>query len=276
MSYEQILYEVNDGVAIVTLNRPEKLNAWTETMANEVREAMTDAGQRADVRCIILTGAGRGFCAGADMDNLAKLSSGERDESTPVPIRQVELEGGLKLSQDFRQKVSYFPQVGKPVIAAINGPAAGLGLVMALYADIRFASESARFTTAFSRRGLIAEHGISWMLPKLVGLSNALDLLFSARLIEAQEALRMGLVTAVYPDEEFQATVLAYAVEIARMVSPRSTRVMKSQVYGALFQNLAEAIFTGNEEMVKSFETEDFKEGVAHYIEKRHPKFSGH
>ena len=276
MSYEQILYEVIDGVATVTLNRPEKLNAWTETMANEVREAMTDAGKRADVRCIILTGAGRGFCAGADMDNLATLSSGEREETTPTPIRQVELEGGLNLSQDFRQKVSYFPQVGKPVIAAINGPAAGLGLVMALYADIRFASESARFTTAFSRRGLIAEHGISWMLPQLVGLSNALDLLFSARLIEAQEALRMGLVTGVYPDEEFQDTVRAYAVEIARMVSPRSTRVMKQQVYGALFQNLAEAIFTGNEEMVKSFEADDFKEGVAHFVEKRHPKFTGH
>ncbi len=275
MSYEQILYDLSDGVATITLNRPEKLNAWTNVMAKEVRDAMIAANDRADVRVIVLTGAGRGFCAGADMDNLASISDGEGSSSASEPAPAGAIDGGLNLPQDFKQRVSYFPQVGKPVIAAINGPAAGLGLVMALYADIRFASDSARFTTAFSRRGLIAEHGISWMLPRLVGLSNALDLLFSSRLIGAEEALRMGLVTAVYSSDTFQEQVRDYAKEIARMVSPRSTKIMKQQVYNALFQNLEEAIYIGNEEMVKSFDTEDFKEGVAHFMEQRHPKFTG-
>jgi enoyl-CoA hydratase/carnithine racemase len=275
MAYEEILMDVADGIATITMNRPEKLNAWTGTMAGEIRDAMTDAGQRADVRVIILTGAGRGFCAGADMDNLAGISDSGSNNSNQ-PMRPVEIEDGLNLPMDFRQQVSYFPQVPKPVIAAINGPAAGLGLVMSLYADMRFASDNAKFMTAFAKRGLIAEHGISWMLPELVGVSNALDLLLSSRLIDAGEALHMGLVNKVFPAESFLDDVKAYASEIARFVSPRSTKVMKRQVYNAMFQNLAEAIGTGNEEMVRSFTTEDFKEGVAHFVEKRHPKFTGH
>lgn len=275
MAYEEILMDVGDGIATITMNRPEKLNAWTGTMAEEIQDAMTAAGQRADVRVIILTGAGRGFCAGADMDALSGISDSGSSGSNQ-PMRPVEIEDGLNLPMDFRQRVSYFPQVPKPVIAAINGPAAGLGLVMALYADMRFASDNAKFMTAFAKRGLIAEHGISWMLPELVGLSNALDLLMSSRLIDAEEALHMGLVNKVFPAESFMDDVKAYADQIARLVSPRSTKVMKRQVYNALFQNLAEAIGTGNEEMARSFTTEDFKEGVAHFVEKRHPKFTGH
>jgi enoyl-CoA hydratase/carnithine racemase len=275
MAYEEILMDVGDGIATITMNRPEKLNAWTGTMAEEIQAAMTDAGQRADVRVVILTGAGRGFCAGADMDSLSGISDSGSSGSNQS-LRPVEIEEGLNLPMDFRQRVSYFPQVPKPVIAAINGPAAGLGLVMSLYADMRFASENAKFMTAFAKRGLIAEHGISWMLPELVGLSNALDLLMSSRLIDAEEALHMGLVNKVFPAESFMDDVKAYAEEMARFVSPRSTKVMKRQVYNALFQNLAEAIGTGNEEMVRSFTTEDFKEGVAHFVEKRHPKFTGH
>ncbi len=275
MAYEQILSEVNDGVATITLNRPEKLNAWTGTMAEEVQDAMADAGKRADVRVIVLTGAGRGFCAGADMNNLSDISE-SGSTGSPENMRPVNIEDGLNVSMDFKQRVSYFPQVPKPIIAAINGPVAGLGLVMTLYADIRFASDSAKFTTAFAKRGLIAEHGISWMLPQLIGLSNALDLLLSSRLIDAEEALHMGLVNKVIPTQDFQQAVRDYATEIARYVSPRSTKVMKQQVYNAQFQTLAEAIGTGNEEMVRSFDTEDFKEGVAHFIEKRHPKFTGH
>jgi len=275
MAYEEILMDVGDGIATITMNRPEKLNAWTGTMAEEIQAAMTDAGQRADVRVVILTGAGRGFCAGADMDSLSGISDSGSSGSNQS-LRPVEIEEGLNLPMDFRQRVSYFPQVPKPVIAAINGPAAGLGLVMSLYADMRFASENAKFMTAFAKRGLIAEHGISWMLPELVGLSNALDLLMSSRLIDAEEALHMGLVNKVFPADSFMDDVKAYAEEMARFVSPRSTKVMKRQVYNALFQNLAEAIGTGNEEMVRSFTTEDFKEGVAHFVEKRHPKFTGH
>jgi len=170
---------------------------------------------------------------------------------------------------------SYFPAIGKPILAAINGSAVGLGFILTLYCDLRFASDQARFGTAFSRRGLIAEHGISWMLPRLVGVSNALDLLFSARLIDASEALRLGLVNRVLPQAEFMDGVRTYARELATLVSPRSLRVMKKQVYEALFQTLAEATDIANVEMMKSFGSADFREGVAHFLSKRPPVFTG-
>jgi enoyl-CoA hydratase/carnithine racemase len=176
---------------------------------------------------------------------------------------------------DFRKKYSYFPAVGKPVIAAINGPVVGLGLVIALYADLRFASDSARFSTAFARRGLIAEYGLAWILPRLVGHANALDLLFSARMIDAAEALRMGLANQVFPQGAFLEKVNEYARDLATNSSPRSTRVIKRQVYEAMFQTLEEAFAASEREMLASLQCEDFKEGVAHFLEKRAPVFTG-
>jgi enoyl-CoA hydratase/carnithine racemase len=163
----------------------------------------------------------------------------------------------------------------KPVIGAINGPAVGLGLVIALYCDLRFASDAARFSTAFARRGLIAEYGMAWMLPRLVGHANALDLLFSARLIDAAEAFRMGLANQVYPQDVFQEKVRDYAAELAANVSPRSLRVIKRQVYDAMFQPLGEAFEIAEREMLASLQCEDFKEGVAHFVQKRAPVFTG-
>ncbi len=275
-SYEQILYDVAESVATVTLNRPDKLNAWTGQMEKEVQAAMAQAEADDAVRVIILTGAGRGFCAGADMQDLGKVAG----TSSPAELELIlkdRLIGPQRADArpDFQKTYSYFPAVGKPIIGAINGSTAGLGLVIALYCDLRFASDQARFSTAFSRRGLIAEHGISWMLPRLIGVSNALDLLFSARLIDASEALRMGLVNRVLPQAELMAGVSAYAKELATMVSPRSLRVMKKQVYEALFQTLDEAIDVANVEMMKSFGSADFREGVAHFMEKRPPAFTG-
>ena len=277
MAFQEILYDLEDGIATITLNRPDKLNAWTRGMEVEVRQAMTDAGKDPQARVIILTGAGRGFCAGADMNLLNDLTTGEENLGDNMDHYPADgpVDGGLALSEDFHQRVSYFPTVPKPVIAAINGPCAGLGLVMSLYADIRMAGTSAKFTTAFSRRGLIAEHGVSWMLPRLVGLSNALDLLYSARVVEAEEAQHMGLVSRISPDDKLMEDVRDYALEIVRMVSPRSTGIMKRQVYAAQFQNLAEAVTDANQEMLKSMDCEDFKEGVAHFLEKRAPDFTG-
>ena len=275
-AYETLLIETKGHVALLTLNRPDKLNAWTGVMGREVRQAMDEAGRDEAVRVIVLTGAGRGFCAGADMQML----SGIVDAGTAARVEDAQParpapEGDGAIRVDFRGPYAYFPMVPKPIIAALNGATAGLGLVISLYCDLRIAADTAVFTTAFSRRGLIAEHGVSWMLPRLVGLQHALDLLLSARKFTAQEALAMGLVSQVHPAATLMESVRAYARELAELVSPRSIRVMKRQLWEAQFQTLAEATAVGNEEMRRSFGAEDFKEGVAHFVEKRAPRFTG-
>ena len=274
MGYEQIVYEVKDRVATVTLNRPDKLNAWTAVMGREVRQAMDEAARDEAVRVIVLTGAGRGFCAGADMQLLSGIVDAGRQEPGEAAAAS-DSGADPAVRPDFRGPYAYFPMVPKPIIAALNGATAGLGLVVSLYCDLRIAADTAVFTTAFSRRGLIAEHGVSWMLPRLVGLQHGLDLLLSARKITAAEAFAMGLVSQVKPAVTLQEDVRAYARELADLVSPRSLRVMKRQIWEAQFQSLAEATAVGEEEMRKSFTSEDFKEGVAHFVEKRAPRFTG-
>src|SRR5215472_6698045 len=274
MPNEEILYDVSDKVATITLNRPDRLNAWTAVMEREVRAAIEKAEGDEQVRVIVLTGAGRGFCAGADVSLLKHVADRGVDKGVEERVLETrEKREGVR--PDFVQRYSYFPAVTKPVIAAINGPVVGLGLVIALYCDLRWASESARFSTTFARRGLIAEYGMAWMLPRLVGLPNSLDLLFSARTIDAAEALRMGLVNVVLPQEGFLEKVQENARELASSVSPRSLRVIKRQVYDAIFQSLGEAFEISEHEMLASLQSEDFKEGVAHYMEKRTPAFTG-
>ena len=274
MPSQETLYEVADRVATITLNRPDKLNAWTAVMEQEVRAAIDEAERNDNVRVIVLTGAGRGFCAGADMSLLKSAANRGLD----LNMKERALASGAQRAgarPDFQKKHSYFPAVGKPVIAAINGPVVGLGLVIALYCDLRWASDAARFSTTFARRGLIAEYGMAWMLPRLVGFPNALDLLLTARTIDAAEALRMGLANQVFPHDVFVEKVRENARELASGVSPRSLRVIKRQVYDAMFQSLAEAFEVSEREMLASLESEDFKEGVAHYLEKRAAAFTG-
>jgi enoyl-CoA hydratase/carnithine racemase len=275
MPNQETLYQVAGRVATITLNRPDKLNAWTAIMEGEVRAAVEEAEKDETVRVIVLTGAGRGFCAGADMSLLSTVAEKGLDKARRAQAVQPVSGNREGVRADFRKKYSYFPSVTKPVIAGINGPVVGLGLVIALYCDLRFASDAARFGTAFAQRGLIAEYGMAWMLPRLVGHANALDLLFTARMIDAAEALRMGLVNQVYPQEVFPETVQKYAMDMASNVSPRSLRVIKRQVYDAMFQTLAESFENSEQEMVASLQSEDFKEGVAHFIEKRAPAFTG-
>ena len=274
MPNEEILYDVSDKVATITLNRPDKLNAWTAVMEREVRAAIEKAEGDEQVRVIVLTGAGRGFCAGADVSLLKQVADRGVDKGVEERVLETrEKREGVR--PDFVQRYSYFPAVTKPVIAAINGPVVGLGLVIGLYCDLRWASESARFSTTFARRGLIAEYGMAWMLPRLVGLPNALDLLLSARTIDAHEALRLGLVNQVFSADAFLDKVRENARELASAVSPRSLRVIKRQVYDALFQTLGEAFERSEREMLASLRSEDFKEGVAHYLEKRAAAFTG-
>jgi enoyl-CoA hydratase/carnithine racemase len=272
MAYETVLYEVAERICTITLNRPDRLNAWTRQMHLDLKDAMQKAGADEDVRAIILTGAGRGFCAGADMGGLQAIGAGaSADRSSPAGR---DLPGGSTLAE-FRMNYAYFPAIPKFIIAAINGPAAGLGFVIPLYADLRFAAESAVFTTAFAQRGLIAEHGVSWLLPRLVGLPAALDLLCSARKFRAPEALSLGLVNRVIADDKLLAETRAYARLLADTVSPRSVAVIKRQLWEAAFQTLSEATVQANHEMELSFQTADFKEGVAHYLEKRAARFTG-
>jgi len=192
--YPDVLYEVKNRIATITLNRHDRLNAYTDRMAQSIRLAIADAAKDTSVRVIVLTGAGRGFCAGADMDVLQGVQTAGGERRAPRADDDVgdAFHSGLGPSLDTEfadmRRFSYFMRTKKPIIAAINGPIAGIGLVMALYADMRFVSDKAVLTTSFAQRGLIAEHGISWLLPRLVGPAHALDLLLSARKVSPLEA----------------------------------------------------------------------------------------
>lgn len=277
MSEPTVLYDVTDRIATITMNRPDRLNAVTSQLETELFEAFERAEQDDEVRVIILTGAERGFCAGADLELLDQVqridfAGSDLDELKEQFVPTHPKEG---VADGFQKTYSYFPAIDKPVIGAINGPAVGLGFVFTLFCDVRIASETAKFGTAFAQRGLIAEHGISWMLPRLVGISNAFDLLYTARIIDAKEAQRMGLVSHVVASDELMQTVRDYASVLVNTTSPRSQKIMKRQIYAALEQTLGEAIDTANEEMLKSFTCEDFAEGLAHFVEKRPAQFTG-
>jgi len=178
MPSQETLYDATGRVATITLSRPDKLNAWTAVIESEVRAAMENAERDDEVRVIVLTGAGRGFCAGVDMSLLSAVAEHGLDDQGREQASRGKGQRREGVPPDFQKKYSYFPAIAKPVIAAINGPAVGLGLVITLYCDLRLASDAARFSTTFARRGLIAEYGMAWMLPRIVGVPNALDLLF--------------------------------------------------------------------------------------------------
>ncbi|MDE0945010.1 MAG: enoyl-CoA hydratase-related protein [Alphaproteobacteria bacterium] len=275
MAFEEVIYQVEDAVAVVTLNRPDRLNAVTLTMAGEIRAAMQQATDDDDVRVIVLTGAGRGFCAGADAARLQSRASGEAvDQEETLPFVGA-IEGGIDLPEAFAAKYAWIASVPKPVIAAINGAAVGVGMVLPMFADIRFASDTARFGTAFTKRGLVPEYGLAWLLPRLIAPSKAFDLMYSARLVDADEALAMGLVDRVYPTNELHAAVMDYAREMAKGVSPRSTRVVKELVYQGLDQGFDKAMNRSLDEMATAAKSDDFREGIAAWKDKRAPNFTG-
>src|SRR3954452_23787339 len=207
MAEDVVLYEVEDRVALVTLNRPDRMNAWTGEMERRYFDLLQQAADDPDVGAIVVPGAGRGFCPGADMDLLQGIGGGG---------------GGGGPFGEVPRPVTFPTTIPKPIIAAINGACAGVGLVQALMADVRFAASGAKFTTAFARRGLIAEYGSSWLLPHLVGTSRFLDLLVSARVFVSEEAQELGLVNKVCKPEELLHEALSYARDIAANCSPAS------------------------------------------------------
>jgi enoyl-CoA hydratase/carnithine racemase len=272
MDYEQITYEVDDMVATVTLNRPDKLNAWTARMGDEIRDALTQAGRDEAVRAIVITGAGRGFCAGADMAVLDKVSTGVREKGADWAANA---SAGRQTNDRKEAKFRYMIEVPKPIIGAINGPTAGIGFVLPLYCDIRLASDSAFFLTAFAQRGVPAEHGSAWLLPRLIGPGPAMDIMFSSRRVHADEALRFGLVSQVFPEATFHAQVRDYARTLAQRSSPLSLRKMKHEIWAGLEQTFDQAIDLFEHDLVDCFASDDFREGVAHFVEKRAPAFTG-
>jgi enoyl-CoA hydratase/carnithine racemase len=259
-----VLYEVSDQIATVTLNRPEALNAIIDQLASELYDVMQTAASDRKVRAIVPTGAGRAFCAGGDI-------SGFGNQTPQELITKLPRQFDMNWRPDFQTRYTYFPAIPKPIIGMIDGAAAGLGLLYALFCDIRFASEDAVLTTAFARRGLGAEYGMAWILTELVGQANALDLLISGRKIKGPEALRLGLVNQVHPPAELASATYAYAKDT--WCAPSSMRMMKRAIYEVPFQNLHEAVMMANQDMLVSNVSADFKEGTASFREKRPPWF---
>jgi enoyl-CoA hydratase/carnithine racemase len=270
--YDDIRYEVDDPVAVITLNRPQAMNAWTETMDREIRDALDRAAADRKVVGIVITGEGRAFCAGADMYLLSSMTSGvdehaiTRREARPEWARD---DG----SDDFAGRFPYVMAIDKPVIAAINGAVAGMAFPFSLCCDIRIVSPNALFVTAFAQRGLIAEWGLSWLLPRLVGPAVALDLLYTSRRVNGEEAYRLGLANYIVEADQLMSFSREYVEQLARTSSPTSMAVMKRQVYEQLHRGLGEAEYHSQQVMLESFKRGDFKEGVRSFIEKRPPDF---
>ncbi len=268
MAHQEIIVECKDHIATITLNRPQQLNAWTDTMAEEVHAAMWAVSADDAVRVIVLTGAGRAFCAGGDVTGFKSTDPRQLLDKLPRPY-------DFSRRPDYQSRAAYFPAIQKPIVAMLNGAAAGLGLVHALFCDVRFASDEATLTTAFSRIGLASEYGMGWILNRVVGHANALDLLLSGRKVRGVEALRLGLVNQIHPAEQLRAATYAYAKELAELVSPRSARVIKRQLWELPFQSLHEALLTDSDEMLRANVSEDFQEGKRAFMEKRAPRFTG-
>ena len=249
---------------VLTLDRPDALNAFTLEMVAELRSAVLTACADPEVIGVVITGAGRGFCAGLDASALAATTEGA---SSGSGTRDVPAEGELA------GLFSFLIEQPKPIIAAVNGVAAGGGFVLAAKCDLRFAAEDASFVTIFSKRGLIAEHGMTWLLPRQIGVGDALDLLWSSRKIGADEAVRLGLVQRVVPGDQLLDDAVAYLQDLAEQVSPASMADTKRLVYGQLGADIADAFTEADEATWLGVQRSDATEGARSYIERRPPRF---
>ncbi|NIP15341.1 MAG: enoyl-CoA hydratase [Pseudomonadales bacterium] len=270
--YEEITYAVEDPVAIITMNRPDRLNAFTVRMLAEIRHALAAAEKDSRVVGIVLTGAGRGFCAGMDMGSLDRMSSGGEAAADDLSSLDAEV-GDPAMGADFEVTYGYLLAVQKPIIAAVGGACAGLGFVFAMLTDMRFVEPQAKFTTAFSQRGLVAEHGVSWILPRLIGPGRALDILWSSRKFDGTEAERIGIAERLVDEGTAVSEACDFIRDLAASASPTSLKMMKAQVYRHLNMSLGEAMRESNAWMAASLKREDFSEGVRSFIERRPPQF---
>lgn len=270
-SYETIVYTVDDPVATITLDRPEAMNAWTGAMDHEIRDALGRAAADRRVVGIIITGAGRAFCAGADMNLLSSLSSGDGSGASGGD-GLVETSSSTR-DGDFDGRFGYLMTIDKPIIAAINGAVAGMAYPFALCCDLRVGSRDSLFVTAFAQRGLIAEWGLAWLLPRLVGPAVALDLLMSSRRVNGEEAYRMGLLNHLVEPDDLLGWCRRYVEQLAANCSPASMAIMKRQVYADFHRGFGAAESDAERLMLDSFRRPDFREGVASFVGKRPPQF---
>jgi enoyl-CoA hydratase/carnithine racemase len=260
-----VVYEVTpSGVAVLTLNRPDRLNTWGGDIATAFYAGLDRAEEDPNVRVIVLTGRGKAFCAGAQLGAMGSVteSIAETDE------------GKLASLVGDRQP-HYLTTLCKPVVAAINGSCVGIGLTQALMCDVRFAAAGAKFAASFARRGLIAEYGVSWILPRLTGWGVALDLLLSGRTFLADEAAELGLVKEVVPPEQLMKRAMQYAEDIAQNCSPASMAIIKRQTYGDAMREVMEASSHAEALLHESLQRPDVIEGITSFLDKRAPNFPG-
>lgn len=274
MELKATRYDIDDRIATITLARPKRRNAWTGRMHTEYRWCLREADQDPAVRVIVVTGdpEGQAFCAGADLGALeGHAEKGRYDPGTPEDIAAP----GFGVDARFDASFAYHFGLTKPVIAAVNGAAAGVGLVLAAFADLRFAAEGAKFTTAHGRFNFPAEFGLSWVLPRIVGLTHANDLLLSSRVFTAEEAMAMGFLNQVLPAQALMGHVTGYARRLADGVSPGSARATKRQIYRDLHQDAASAVVEAERLMEAMIRHPDYGEGVKAWMEKRAAAWRG-
>jgi enoyl-CoA hydratase/carnithine racemase len=266
-----VRYDVADHVGVLTLDRPDRLNAWTNRMEQEYRWCLGEAEDDPRVRVVVVTGAGRGFCAGADYKALDKsIETGSYSGAIASVVSQ-HADDPLPAVAD--HAISYATRMSKPVIAAVNGAAAGVGFALACFADLRFAAAGAKFTTSFGRLNLPAEHGVSWILPRIVGMARAADLLLSSRVVLAEEAFDLGLVNRVVEPAALMDETLDYARTMARDISPDALREMKRQLYVDTLRSLPEAAAESVELMERMIASPAAAEATAAWREKRPPNW---
>jgi enoyl-CoA hydratase/carnithine racemase len=265
-------YEIEDRVATLTLNRPERLNSWTGRMHTEYRWVLDQAERDSEVRVIVVTGAGRGFCSGADTAALqGHVERGGYDPGTPTELARP----GYGVRPEFDTNFAFQFGMSKPLIAAINGPAAGVGLVIACYADLRFAAKGAKLSTAHGKLNLPAEYGLSWLLPRLIGLTRANELLLSSRIFLTEEAFDLGLLNALLEPEALMPYTYDYARRLADTVSPGSLRETKRQIYTDLHRDVGAAVRDADALLERMMTEADYREAVSAFTEKRAPRWSG-
>ncbi len=272
MELKTVLYEVDNQIATITLNRPHRMNAWTGRMHTEYRYVLDQANNDETVRAIVVTGSGRGFCVGADTQALeGHAAKGGYDPGTPDPLA----EPGYGIRSEFDASFAYHFGLNKPVVAAINGPAAGVGLVLACFADIRFAVPGVKFTTAHGKLKFPAEYGLSWLLPRLIGLPKANDLLLTSRLFTSDEAAEMGLVNRLIEPDALMAQTYEYVSMMTESVSPASLRETKWQIYTDPHRDVASSVKTSEDLLLRMSKMNDYREGIDAFLSKRKPDWTG-